>query len=94
MYLMVVTLEVSKLSGWLNVDAYCRETKEGRAMRGEVRAGPGSRRSVRLRRRKERAGKRTKNMPDMIVTLEVSRLSAWLNVDALCRVERKACGVG
>ena len=33
---MVVTLEVSKLSGWLNVDAACRETKEGRAMRGEV----------------------------------------------------------
>ena len=22
---MVVTLEVSKLSGWLNADAYCRE---------------------------------------------------------------------
>ena len=24
MYVMVVTLEVSKLSGWLNVDAPCR----------------------------------------------------------------------
>ena len=25
MWLMSVTLEVSKLSGWLNADAYCRE---------------------------------------------------------------------
>jgi len=24
MYFMVVTLDVSKLSGWLNADAYCR----------------------------------------------------------------------
>ena len=36
---MVVTLEVSKLSGWLNTDAYCRELKGGHAMRGEVWAG-------------------------------------------------------
>eukprot|EP00964_Phaeocystis_antarctica_P153608 scaffold121952_cov65-Phaeocystis_antarctica.AAC.1 len=36
---MSVTLEVSKLSGWLNVDAYCRMPKEGRAMRGEVQTG-------------------------------------------------------
>eukprot|EP00964_Phaeocystis_antarctica_P052667 scaffold30850_cov73-Phaeocystis_antarctica.AAC.4 len=27
-------------------------------------------------------------MPNMLVTLDVSRLSAWLNDDALCRVER------
>ena len=26
---MVVTLEVSKLSGWLNADAYCGGSKEG-----------------------------------------------------------------
>eukprot|EP00964_Phaeocystis_antarctica_P027055 scaffold15231_cov60-Phaeocystis_antarctica.AAC.3 len=26
---MSVTVEVSKLSGWLNADAYCRESKEG-----------------------------------------------------------------
>ena len=32
---MVVTLEVSKLSGWLNADAFCRESKEGHAVRGE-----------------------------------------------------------
>ena len=33
---MFVTLEVSKLSGWLNADALCRESKEGHAVRGEV----------------------------------------------------------
>jgi hypothetical protein len=37
--LMSVTLEVSKLSGWLKAYAFCRVDKEGRAMRGEVR-GP------------------------------------------------------
>ena len=31
---MVVTLEVSKLSGWLNADACCRESKAGRKVRG------------------------------------------------------------
>ena len=36
---MSVTLEVSKLSGWLNAFAYCRESKGGHAVRGEVRAG-------------------------------------------------------
>ena len=33
---MVVTLEVSKLSGWLNNDACCRESKEGHTVWGEV----------------------------------------------------------
>ena len=33
---MVVTLEVSKLSGWLNADASCRESKGGHAVRGGV----------------------------------------------------------
>ena len=36
---MVVTLDVSKLSGWLNTDADCRESKAGHALRGEVRDG-------------------------------------------------------
>ena len=36
MSLMLVTLEVSKLSSWLNAGARCRESKEGHAMRGEV----------------------------------------------------------
>ena len=36
---MFVTLDVSKLSGWLNADASCRESKGGHATRGEVCAG-------------------------------------------------------
>ena len=39
MTLMSVTLEVSKLSGWLNTDAYCRWSKGGHTVRGEQRAG-------------------------------------------------------
>ena len=35
------------------------------------------------RTRKER----TENMYAMFVTLDVSRLSGWLNADALCRVK-------
>ena len=38
--------------------------------------------------------KRTMNMPSMSVTLEVSKLSGWLNADAPCRVERRACDAG
>jgi hypothetical protein len=30
---------------------------------------------------------RTTNMPCMVVTLDVSKLSGWLNADACCRVE-------
>ena len=40
---MFVTLEVSKLSGWLNTDARCRESKERHSVRGEVLAGIGGR---------------------------------------------------
>ena len=36
---MVVTLEVSKLSGWLNAGADCRESKGGHTVRCELRAG-------------------------------------------------------
>ena len=32
MYLIVLTLDVSKLSGWLNADAPCRESKGERAV--------------------------------------------------------------
>ena len=41
--------------------------------------------------------KRTSNMwtmpvyPPVYVTLEVSKLSGWLNADARCRVARRAC---
>ena len=41
---------------------------------------------------------RTENMKPMSVTLDVSKLSGWLNTDANCRVETRACdaerGVG
>eukprot|EP00964_Phaeocystis_antarctica_P057082 scaffold33736_cov50-Phaeocystis_antarctica.AAC.6 len=30
-------------------------------------------------------------MPFMFVTLDVSKLSGWLNADAYCRVESRAC---
>ena len=35
---MFVTLDVSKLSGWLNADAYCRIGRRA-CDKGEVRAG-------------------------------------------------------
>ena len=34
---------------------------------------------------------RTKNICCMVVTLDVSKLSGWLNADAACRVEGRAC---
>ena len=40
---MVVTLEVSKLSGWLNADASCRESKGGHTVWGEVYGSAGGR---------------------------------------------------
>ena len=49
---MAVTLEVSKLSGWLNADALCRVERRGHTLRGEVRRG---RRAGRQRRCKQRA---------------------------------------
>ena len=40
-----------------------------------------------------RAG-RTQNICSMVVTLDVSKLSGWLNTHAYCRVEGRACDVG
>ena len=37
---------------------------------------------------------RTRNMPYMVVTLDVSKVSGWLNFDAYCRVEGRACDAG
>ena len=91
MYCMVVTLDVSKLSGWLNADAYCRESKGGHTVQGEVRgelrggtreaAGDRGASSVQGRDRLQKFGEghgeeRTENMPCMVVTLGVSRLSS------------------
>eukprot|EP00964_Phaeocystis_antarctica_P045224 scaffold26022_cov45-Phaeocystis_antarctica.AAC.1 len=96
---MSVTLEVSKLSGWLNAETpqCCRETKEGHAMRGEVQTGrpevlagghgvhAACRRGLDCRSGAGHGEVRTPNMKYMSVTLEVSKLSGWLNVDAPCR---------
>ena len=37
---------------------------------------------------------RTASMPPMVVTLDVSKLSGWLNNPAPCRAERRAYGAG
>ena len=34
---------------------------------------------------------RTPNIWYMLVTLDVSKVSGWLNADAPCRVQREAC---
>ena len=104
MELMSVTLEVSKLSGWLNADAYCRESEGGRAGRGEVppgwREAAGDRGASRAQGGLDcRLGaghgeERTSNMYSMFVTLEVSKLSGWLNTNAHCRVQSRAYGAG
>ena len=94
---IVVTLEVSKLSGWLNAIALCQEPKGGHKVRGEVLAGIGGRawrataghaacrggRGCRLGA--GRGEERTWNMSCMVVTLEVSKFSGWLNACACCR---------
>eukprot|EP00964_Phaeocystis_antarctica_P033698 scaffold19101_cov53-Phaeocystis_antarctica.AAC.6 len=175
---MVVTLELSKLSGWLNAYASCRGSKDGHTMRGEVRTerreggrrpwckqstGEGStvqigdrtrggahaehlvhvrdaggveaqrlverqrglprverracggttcglgggrrratvahaacRRGLGCRLGAEHGEERTLNMPRIFVTLEVSKLSGWLNADAPCRESKGghyACGM-
>ena len=61
-------------------------------MRGGKRCGTGRARlkAVGARVRAER----TANMPCMFVTLDVPKLSGWLNAPAFCRVERRACGAG
>ena len=114
---MVVTLEVSKLSGWLKADARCRV--EGRAHAhahahacdaggGEVRAGRreglwcggGTTRGMHREGptqglgAKGTRGERTENMPYVVVTLEVSKLSGWLKADACCRVEGEGTRCG
>eukprot|EP00964_Phaeocystis_antarctica_P008904 scaffold4824_cov69-Phaeocystis_antarctica.AAC.2 len=104
---MVVTLDVSRLSGWLNDDAPCRVERRaydagrgaGRDARGRgvgggasgMHWGPeGLTQGWGPRARAER----TENMPYMVVTLDVSKVSGWLNADAYCRVERRAYDAG
>ena len=70
---MFVTLDVSRLSGWLNADAArnipCMVTTlEVSKLSGWLNAAA------------------LWNMYCMFVTLDVSKLSGWLNADARCRV--------
>ena len=107
---MVVTLEVSKLSGWLKAVADCRV--EGKACdAGGKRCELGGERAWGLVVANKRhaqgwpdsrvgvgakgtRGERTWNMRLMSVTLEVSKLSGWLKADAACRVDWRACDAG
>ena len=103
---MFVTLDVSKLSGWLNAFADCRvERRACDAGRGAAREAWGRWVAAtqaacarvgtdpRLWGGRARA-ERTVNIWYMSVTLDVSKLSGWLNADAPCRVERGACDAG
>ena len=94
---MFVTLDVSKLSGWLNNDASYRVTGRARR-RGHMRAGSGGRggaaavqaacREVPTVAAEGKArAKRTANIHPMFETLDVSRLSGWLNAVASCQVK-------
>ena len=95
-----VTLEVSKLSGWLNALAYCRVERRAHTVRDDVRAGMREAASDRGASRAQGRARlqiggwahgeeRTWNMPYMVVTLEVSKLSGWLNADAPCRESKE-----
>ena len=102
---MSVTLEVSKLSGWLNADASCRESKERHAMRGEVQtgrpevAGDRGARSVQGRARLQ-IGSRARGgaHPEYLAhvrdagSVEAQRLVERRR--GLPRVERRACDAG
>ena len=104
---MSVTLDVSKLSGWLNADAYCRvERRAYDADRGVGREAGGCGPAAAHERHAQREGpavkaggaracaERTPNMALMVVTLDVSQLSGWLNAYAYCRVETRGVRCG
>ena len=82
---MVVTLEVSKLSGWLNTHAPCRESKGGHAVWEEGPGGAEGRGGQRRRKQHARGicpkavgdrarAEHTVNMSSMVVTPEVFQL--------------------
>ena len=102
---MSVTLDVSKLSGWSSAHARCRGSKGRHVVRGAVWGSGGSRRWTTAAHAACRGGRdcrlgaghgeeRTSNIKYMFVTLEVSKLSGWLNANAPYRVERRAYGAG
>ena len=100
MKLMSVTLDVSRVSGWLNSGAPCRaEMRAYEAGRGAgLEAGEGVEREhgrpIAQTVCTRHAAERTQNIARMSVTLDVSKLSGWLNDCALWRVGRGAHDVG
>ena len=88
-----MTLDMSKLSGWLNAVANCRVERRAYVVGGicagrleDVGGGDGAS-SVQGSSTKNwiRKGvERTRNIFSMVLTLDVSKLSSWLNVDAPC----------
>ena len=91
MYCMFGTLDVLKLSGWLNARVFCRVQRGAWEAGGMQSAGgrrpvDGSGKHVGAIQLEVWAGaERTRNMYCMLVTLEVSKLSGWLKARALCR---------
>ena len=61
---------------------------------GRWRKQQGGPRLWRLRGEGRAHAERTLNIPAMFVTLDVSRLSGWLNAYARCRVKRESIGGG
>ena len=70
---MLVTLEVSKLSGWLNLYASCREYTKMVMQQFELRAG----------RRPREA--HLEHFGDALDAGRVSKLSGWLKLSIPCR---------
>jgi hypothetical protein len=103
---LLVTLEVSQLSGWLKAYAFCPAEREGHAMRGEARAGRREGVGWWWRERRARGqgptqglggrarAERTVNTSVMSVTLDVSKFTGWLKACACCRVERTSMRCG
>ena len=90
---MVVTPEVSKLSGWLNAPAFCRELNGGHAVRCELRAwrrraaGDRGARSVQGRARlqigsRARGGAHVEHAVHGCDAGGVEAQRLWLNADA------------
>ena len=89
---MLVTLDVSKLSGWLNAYVLCRGKGGKHRRRGHMRAsmreggvvvgGASSREALTVEAEGRARVECTENIHCMSVTLEMSKLSGWLNADA------------
>ena len=115
MCFMSVTLDVSKLSSWLNLYVNCRiergacdagrdaDTGRRGGIRSQARCGSEGGGNMGRRRRSgmhagtrggsdfgpgRAGGERTRNMPFMSVTLDVSKLSGLLNFFAFCMPDR------